>query len=157
MTKNEWGTIVKQVRAFYPRYNFIEEKDTFDAWYEMLEDLEYAGALRAVQNYVKENQYPPTIADIRHEYNRMFEAYQGLIKSVKTEFGLACQYYPNMDMNVEQETFEIYLARLKKHPQGEWMPRTRKFHKDTTDFVRDCEINHKDIPQFKDYVNEQTS
>lgn len=157
MTKDEFKPIANKLRKIYTQDNFIADKETFDIWFEMLEDLETAGVAKAVDNYIKDNRYPPTVADIRHEYNRMYEAYQGLIKSVKTEFGLACQYYPNMDMDVEQEAFEIYLARLKKHPQGEWMPRTRKFHKDTTDFVRDCEINHKDIPPFKDYVNEQTS
>lgn len=156
MVRNEWGMIVKQIRAFYPRYNFMEKQDTFEAWFEMLEDLEYAGALRAVQNYVKENQYPPTIADIRQEYNRMYEAYKTLVREVKKEFGLACQYYPSVDLDTKSEAFDVFFTKLKKHPQGEWIALTRRFNNSTTSFVRDCEVNHKAIPKFKDYVNEQT-
>lgn len=157
MTKDEFKPIANKLRKMYTQSNFIPDKETFDIWFEMLGEYETAGVERAVTNYIKENKYPPTVADIRQEYKRMYEAYQSLIKEVKKEFGVACQFYPNMDLDTEQETFEIYLTRLKKHPQGEWITRTRKFRTDTIEFVRGCEINHKDIPKFKDYVNEQTS
>ena len=154
MTKTEWAEIIKKIRVLFPRSEFMDRKEVFDAWYEELSDLQFPAAMKAVQNYAKENQYPPSIADIRKEYNVMWEAYQAILKDVKQDFDLACSYYPGMDMDLQKEAFEIFRERLKKYPNGEWVHRSRKFRSNTIDFVQDCGRNHKDIPKFKDYINE---
>lgn len=156
MTIEEFTPIVKKLRTVYTQANFIANKEAFDIWFEMLSDLQTSGVNKAVDNIIRDREYPPTIADIRHEYDRMYEAYKTLVREVKKEFGLACQYYPSVDLDTKSEAFDVFFTKLKKHPQGEWIALTKKFNNSTTSFVRDCEVNHKAIPKFKDYVNEQT-
>lgn len=150
MTKDEWGTVVKKICDFYPRYNFMDKKEVFDAWYGVLKDLEFPATLKAVENYVKENQYPPTIADIRNGYQKLLDGYNALLKEVKNDFEIAMSYYPKPD----KTAYDLYLSKLKKNPQKEWISRTRAFKSTTIEYVSD--INKKDYPSFKDYINEQT-
>ena len=156
MTLKEFIPIVEKLKMFYRQDNFIPDKRTSDSWYEMLKDLEAPATMKAVENYIKSNRFPPTVADIRSEYARMYEAYQSFIREVKKEYGIACQYYPHMDLETENETFNVFMGKLKKHPQGEWITRTKKYCTDTINYIKDCELNHREIPKYRDYINEQT-
>lgn len=152
MTKEEWGKIVKKICDFYPRYDFMDNQDVFDAWYSMLEDLEYPATVRAVENYVKEHQYPPTIADIRQGYQVLLDGYNVLLKRVKDEFELAMSCYPEPD----NTAYDLFLSKIKEHPQREWISRASTFKSRTIEYVRQGDINRIDFPGFKDYINEQT-
>ena len=154
MVRKEWGTIVKQIRAFYPKYDFMEREDSFDAWYELLEDLEYPATLQAVKNLAKENQYPPTIADIRHEYQRMLDIFNNRLREVKHNYRNAMSGYPFFEY--DDDTYNVFLNKIKKIPQAQWVNVSRKFASNTIAFVRDCELNDKPIPNYKDYINEQS-
>ena len=156
MTLQEYIPIVEKLKIFYKQDNFIPDKATSDAWFEMLKDLEAPAVMRSVDNYIKENRFPPTVADIRKEYCKLYEAYQTLIKLTRKEYAIACSYYPSMSMELEEETFEIYKGKLKKYPQAQWEQRTRKFRSDTIKYVQECERNHKEILDFRTYLNEQT-
>lgn len=151
MTKEEWGKIVKKICDFYPRYDFMDKQDVFDAWYSLLEDLEYPATVRAVENYVKGHQYPPTIADIRQEYQVLLDGYNALLKDVKNEFELANSYYPKPD----DTAYDLFLEKIKKNPQREWRSRARAFKNKTDEYVRQGEINRMEFPSFRDYINEQ--
>lgn len=156
MTKDEWGKIVKRICDFYPRSNFMDKQDVFDAWYSLLEDLEFPAAMRAVENYAKENQYPPTIADIRQGYKVLWDDYKAFIRDCKDIYCIAADYYPGMDMELKNEGFEILRQKLSAYPHREWRKRLTDWERKAVAYVRDCEINHKDVKNFKDYVNEQT-
>lgn len=68
MDKKQFGTLVKGMKAVYPDPKFIPDKDAFDVWYSLLNDLEYEPASMAIQKYMMINKFPPTIADIRSSY-----------------------------------------------------------------------------------------
>ena len=155
MTRNEWAEIVKKIRAMFPQSSFMNDQEVFDVWFEMLEDLEFPATMRSVENYAKENQYPPTIADIRQGYKVLWDGYKAFVNNCKDVFCLATSYYPGMNMKLENEQFEVFLGWLKKFPQKEWMAKTYKFKEKAIAYVKDCEINHKDPMDFKDYLNEQ--
>lgn len=150
MTKDEFKPIAQKLRKIYTRDNFLADKETFDLWYEYLSDLETRAVDRVVDDYIKANSYPPTIADIRNEYQVLLDGYNALLKDVKNEFEIAMSYYPKPD----KTAYDLYLSKLKKNPQKEWISRTRAFKSRTIEYVSD--INKKDYPSFKDYINEQT-
>ena len=154
MTKNEWGEIVKLICDLYPKSNFMETESVFNAWYETLKDLEYSATRTAVVNHAKENQYPPSIADIRKRYTEMWNKYKALLKNVREEYEQAIAYYPSAEDS--EEVYMAFLQKIKGHPQKEWISRARAFRAKTIDYVRDCETKGVQQENFKDYINEQT-
>lgn len=67
MTKDEFKVLVKAMKATYAQETFLPDKDAFDVWYALLSDLPYKQAALAVQKYMSEERFPPTIADIREK------------------------------------------------------------------------------------------
>lgn len=65
MTREEFGTLAKGMKAVYPQPTFLPDKDAFDIWYELLKDIPYEIASTAIQKHMVSNKFPPTIAEIR--------------------------------------------------------------------------------------------
>lgn len=61
----DFRTIMRGLQAAYPRDNFVPNEYTFNLWYTTLQDIPYTSLLKASQNYIMTNKFPPTIADIR--------------------------------------------------------------------------------------------
>lgn len=67
MTREEFSTLVKGMKAVYSDPTFIPDKDAFEVWYSLLSDLEYKPMQIAIQKYMLTCKKPPTIADIREQ------------------------------------------------------------------------------------------
>ena len=65
MEREEFKILVKAMKAVYAQPTFIPDKDAFDVWYGLLQDLPYEQANLAIQKYMTSERFPPTIADIR--------------------------------------------------------------------------------------------
>ena len=95
MTRDETKKILDIVMRAYPRMRVVETKEDVDLWFECLNDLDYAKAREATINLVKTaKDFPPDIATIREEYERLVGAdlyEKGLIK---TYYQYACGSYP---------------------------------------------------------------
>ncbi len=65
MTKDEFLIVAKGLKAVYASQNFMPDKDSFDVWYAMLQDLPYDLVSATAQQYMLTNKFPPTIADLR--------------------------------------------------------------------------------------------
>lgn len=65
MTREEFATLVKAMKAMYPQPQFIPDKYAFELWYGLLNDLSYSVGNMAVRQYMNTNKFPPTVADIR--------------------------------------------------------------------------------------------
>lgn len=61
----DFRTIIRGLQAAFPRDNFIPNEYTFNLWYTTLQDIPYPSLLKASQNYIMTNRFPPTIADLR--------------------------------------------------------------------------------------------
>lgn len=69
LEREQFKTLVKGMKAVYSDPKFIADKDAFDVWYSLLQDLDYDMASQAVQKYMMSNRFPPTISDIREQCN----------------------------------------------------------------------------------------
>ena len=67
MTREEFSILVKGMKAVYPQPTFIPDKDAFDIWYALLDDIPYKQANIAVQKHITSSKFPPTVADIREK------------------------------------------------------------------------------------------
>ena len=66
MNKQEFSILAKAMRSAYQRNNFLNDSGSMSVWYEMLKDIPYNLASRAVMKHIKTDKFPPTIADVRN-------------------------------------------------------------------------------------------
>ena len=65
MTKEEFKTLVKAMKAVYTHPSFIPDKYAFEVWYSMLHDLDYQTVSAAIQKHMQSEEREPTVASIR--------------------------------------------------------------------------------------------
>lgn len=65
MTKEEFSGIVLLIAKLFPQSIGQFTEAVVDAWYEALSDLDYENTHKGIIRYAQDNQWPPTIADIR--------------------------------------------------------------------------------------------
>lgn len=71
MTRDEFKILVKGMKAVYTAPSFIPDKDAFEIWYGLLNDLPYDVANAAIQSYMMTETKLPVPADIRKK-SQMF-------------------------------------------------------------------------------------
>ena len=65
MTREQFGVLVKGMKAVYGDPKFIPDADAIKVWYEFFKDEDYMVVQAAVQKYMANNEFPPTVAGIR--------------------------------------------------------------------------------------------
>lgn len=65
MTREEFKTIVKALKAVYTSPSFIPDQHAFDVWYGLLQDLPYAVVSKSAQYHMTTSERIPTIANLR--------------------------------------------------------------------------------------------
>lgn len=63
MTRQEFGTLAKAMKAIYADPKFLADQDAFDVWYAMISDLDYATASEALKAYVRSSKGLPGPSD----------------------------------------------------------------------------------------------
>lgn len=94
MTKQEFTNISFYLRTAYPTSNFLPTKESLITWYEELKDLDAEVCMKAMKDYVRNKDYPPTIASIRKsciQESKVLalpwnEAWDSILKAIK-KFG----------------------------------------------------------------------
>lgn len=64
MSIQEFGNIVAYLKTAYPNSNFLPTQEAIKTWYGELKDLDYKACCIAMKGYVRNNEYPPSIAAI---------------------------------------------------------------------------------------------
>ena len=73
LTKDQFRTLVKAMKAVYAQPTFLPDEDAVKVWYAMLKDIEYPALSGAVQRHMMTSSFPPTIADLRKQATRTEE------------------------------------------------------------------------------------
>lgn len=73
MTREEFMTIVKALKAVYTSTSFIPDKNAFDVWYGLLQDLPYEVVSKSAQYHMSTSERYPTIANLRHGAKELTE------------------------------------------------------------------------------------
>ena len=73
MTRDEFKILVKGMKAVYAQQTFLPDKDAFDMWFALLQDLPYKLANVAIQKHMLTEKFPPTPAEIREKAAQMIE------------------------------------------------------------------------------------
>ena len=65
MTREEFKSLVKAMKAIYGDPKFIPDQDAFNVWYEFFMDENYMVVQTAIKKYMANNETAPTVAGIR--------------------------------------------------------------------------------------------
>lgn len=73
MTREEFMTVVKALKAVYTSPSFIPDKNAFDVWYGLLQDLPYEVVSKSAQYHMTTSERYPTIANLRQGAHELTE------------------------------------------------------------------------------------
>ena len=65
MDFDKFKILVKGMKAVYTSPNFLPDADAVKIWYRLLQDIPYEVMNLAIQKYMMQCVYPPTVADLR--------------------------------------------------------------------------------------------
>lgn len=150
MTKVETAEIMVKAKDSFQKWRDISKVEFAQmivTWHELLEDMPYEMAKQAMSEYIRENNYPPTVADIYRPYKE----YKGQTKADKREsiniYYRAISNYPCYEDTAD--TKREYMRILGDNPTPE---KAMKFERDLIAFVRDHEVSEEYIPPLIEYL-----
>lgn len=133
MTKQEFSRLAEIIKAFYPRDLKLFDNDIQrEAWFFALGDMDYASAQAAVIEHAKTSQYPPSIADIRREYDyrtkpkpkTALQAYINVKKAIqKYGYYQPEETYAMLDKQEQQALKAFGFVRFNNAPDNEFTQR----------------------------------
>ena len=105
MTRDEFSTIAKVLKAIYTDPKFLPDKNAFDVWYGFLKDCEYQTVALVVESYIATNRFPPTIADLREplldEDEDPLEAWGLVLKALRNGISGADEAYEKLPEKIQ--------------------------------------------------------
>lgn len=118
----------------YPHFTVGEAIAGFkptDVWYEVIGDMDYAKADKAVQACMQRCKYPPTAADIREEYDNILKNENVQQAMILRYYEQTKSYYPGSGEpgNGKKE----FLARAKNPKEAEKLYNTIRHYIDNCD------------------------
>lgn len=90
MTQQDFVKLASYIKTAYPNSNFLPTQESINTYYEELKDLDTQTCMLAIREYIRNNDFPPTIAGIRKgcmQQAKVFimpwnEAWESVIKAV---------------------------------------------------------------------------
>lgn len=73
MTRKEFATVAAAMKTYYPRENLIPNDQAMELWYRQLEDIPYQVAEACLNEWVAQNRWSPSIADLREAASRILK------------------------------------------------------------------------------------
>lgn len=103
MTADEFGVVLKGIRALYPRDNVCPDDESKTIWFRMLKDLDYRLCQAAVMKHASICKYSPTIAEIRTQAAQLTQTGR---KDWLEGWGMVQKTIHDTGMHRPQEAFE---------------------------------------------------
>ena len=145
MTASEFTKIIGLIRGAFPHIDRFKDDDVKDVWYECLSDLDFDIARLATINTIKSaKDFPPDIATIRYEYDKLIADEKKEQGAIKTNYDYARGSYPQ---SIEAGyAWEEWKVRAK---DGEM---ASLFYKVIMQYVSECDKKNEDVMEFKKCV-----
>lgn len=77
MNSKQFSDWADALKTYYPREHLFPNDQSMSLWYQMLKDLDYNDAVKALQRWVATERWSPSIADIRGMVNQMSDSTVG--------------------------------------------------------------------------------
>lgn len=146
MTRDEVKKILAKLTIMYPHFAVGEPVCGFkptDVWFEMIGDMDYARADKAVVACTQKCKYPPTVADIREEYDRISAEANKDEREIREYYERTRSYYPGSgDYNYG---WEEWLTRVSE--ASDRVSAARWLNNRITQYVNSCEKETMDFAE----------
>lgn len=150
MTLKETAMICAMIRkATFAWRNESESEfsETISIWHECLGNEPYEMARKAAAEYIRENNYPPTVADVYKPYKDHIEQMKVDRREATNIYYRAISNYPCYEDTAEAKTEFVRIVGEIPNPD-----KARKFESQLINFVREREINRQPIPPLIEYL-----
>lgn len=148
MTKKEVAQICVMIRKATNAWRNESPDDfeeTINVWYECLKAEPFEMAQKALNDYLRENQYPPTVSDIYKPYKEWLERQAELKREYNNVYYNAIAYYPcYQDTREERAEFDRITGKSVRN--------ARTLSRQIEVFVRDREESQSCFPTLIDYL-----
>lgn len=155
VTREEFASIVIKINQAYADKKPIT-KEGIDIWYELLNDLDARTLNAAANNYIMDNRYPPTIADLRQEYKHIKDHIAEINQQLREIYDRTRGTYPNVHLNDDEETKrkaaeearDTWVSLIMKVPLEERVEYAKKIESAVINYVHSVEAdpNRNKIP-----------
>ena len=135
MNKTDLAEVINIIKNTYGSRFQEFTKSAADVWFECLKDLNRDMLVNATYNYVKKNQYPPTIADLRHEYEALDDERRRKRVQLRDTYNSTLAIYP-CAYDEQPEVDKVYKSILMEYPVEERQAVADKIYRKVDDFVR---------------------
>lgn len=150
MTKEEFKPIARSLELAYRRDQFFKDAAMLDEWLRLLEDLDALILEKAVDNYIKSNEYQPTIANIRTEYQKIVDQKRAVKRELLEIYDRTRGVYPGS--TDDNETKKAWWELISTKPESEWVAFARRVEETTNKYVAMIEqSNRETIPTITEF------
>jgi len=148
MTPEQTAEIMVKAKDSFQKWKDIDKPEFVEmikTWHECLEDMPYEFARKSMIDYIKSNQRPPTIYDIRKPWNEHLDEVKEITKQLHNIYDRTIQNYP-----CYKDTMEVRneWARIT----GRKVENAERFERQLIDYVRGCEKQSIDPMPFEEYM-----
>ncbi len=150
MTIDEFKPIIKTLRIAYRRDGFLSDNDQIDLWYIRFKETKQHVLVNAVNNYIDNNTFQPTIADIKSECRKIEEHIQSIHNELRLIYNRTVGIYPNSLDDAETKT--AWMDIIKAVPFDERIAKAEEVESVTIRYVRFIENSgREDIPTITEF------
>lgn len=148
MTLKEVAQICTTIRKATFAWRNESDQDfmeTINVWYECLKDVPFDMAMKAATEYICENNYPPTVADIYKPYKEYLEEKKEKNKHLREIYYRTIAYYPCYTDTPEMQNEWMRIT-------GNDIDKAERFERQLIGFVKDHEMHGIDPKPFEEYM-----
>ena len=135
-------------RVYAPRMEFNQE--LVDIWCEMFADCNEKGLELAVNNCIKNSEYPPTVATLMKYYRELEESRKEIIETMTSKYATMRYMWGE---EYRDETFKAIVDYIYRFPKEQRKVQMVELTHHAISFYNDCvSVGRSDIPTIKEYV-----
>ena len=134
--------------AYSPKLKF--NQNLVDLWYESFADCDERDFNQAVNQCIRENEFPPTIATLMKFYKEIKEEKDNLKELIKHQYTTIRSIWGEQYNKETHQAIIDYIMRFPRKMRGvEMIELTHR----VVSFSHDCDgVGRKDKPTIKDYL-----
>ena len=151
MTREEAKRYVGKIMSYYGD-KFSIDQVKFNIWFDGLQDLRTDVAEKAFMEYVKASKCPPTIADIREQYDILWNAYKSMVRSIHDSFDVASGSYPEITDEQRERGKKLFSEIVNRYPRDKKERIASELSSRITGYVRQCEDGKAQLTTFDLYM-----
>lgn len=137
MDKKKFVEFMKKIKAAYGSKFQELTSEMLNTWHECLDDLDEKRLSESLRNYIKTNEFPPTIADLRKGYDALTAIERQNELELRRLYDLTVALYPNA--NREERLHDAYIAVIGDMKLQDKLEVARVILHETAKYVKEQE------------------